>query len=49
MAVFRQDDRVNHDAYGIGRVVNVEPHAVTVDFGDRTVRVVSPFARMAPL
>lgn len=40
------DDRVSHDTYGLGRVISVEPHAVTVDFGSQKVRVTSPYARM---
>lgn len=42
-------DMVSHDAFGMGRVVNVESAAVTVDFGDRTARVCSPYAQMAKL
>jgi hypothetical protein len=42
-------DLVSHDAYGMGRVVHVETAAVTVDFGDRTVRIPSPFHKMALL
>jgi hypothetical protein len=46
---FDVDDMVSHDSYGLGRVVNVEAHAVTVNFGDRTVRITSPFAQMGKL
>lgn len=46
---FERGDLVSHDAYGMGRVVGVEAHAVTVDFGTRTVRVTSPFHKMALL
>lgn len=49
IAQYALADRVNHDAYGVGRVVGVEPHAVTVDFGTQKVRIVSPFHRLAPL
>jgi hypothetical protein len=42
-------DLVNHDSYGMGRVVQVEEAAVTVDFGSQTVRIRSPFAKMAKL
>jgi hypothetical protein len=42
-------DLVSHDAYGMGRVVNVESAAVTVDFGSRTARICSPFEQMAKL
>ena len=46
---FAVDDRVSHDAYGLGRVVSVESAAVTVDFGSQTVRIVSPFNKMTKL
>lgn len=42
-------DLVSHDVHGMGKVVAVEAHAVTVDFGARTLRVTSPFARMEKL
>jgi hypothetical protein len=44
--VFAVDDRVSHDSYGMGRVVNVEAGAVTVDFGSQTVRIVSPYSKL---
>lgn len=40
------DDRVSHDTYGLGRVIGVDPYAVTVDFGAQHVRVASPFRKM---
>ena len=40
---FALHDRVSHQTYGLGRVVNEESAAVTVDFGDATHRIVSPF------
>jgi predicted 2-oxoglutarate/Fe(II)-dependent dioxygenase YbiX len=43
------DDLVSHDAYGMGRVVQVEAAAVTVDFRSQTVRITSPFHKMARL
>jgi hypothetical protein len=43
------DDMVSHDAYGMGRVINLEAAAVTVDFRTHTVRIVSPYHRMAKL
>jgi hypothetical protein len=46
---FAVDDMVSHDAYGMGRVIQAEAAAVTVDFGSRTVRVVSPFSKMTRL
>jgi hypothetical protein len=44
---FAVDDLVSHDSYGMGRVVQVEVTAVTVDFRTQTVRVPSPFRKMA--
>lgn len=47
---FAVRDQVNHDKYGLGRVILVEEDdAVVVDFGSCTVRICSPFARMAKL
>ena len=43
------DDDVCHDLYGLGKVVSVEAHAVTVNFRDRTVRITSPFAKLEKL
>jgi hypothetical protein len=43
------DDLVSHDAYGMGRVIQVEAAAVTVDFRSQTVRVTSPYRKMAKL
>ena len=42
-------DLVSHDAYGLGRVIQVEAAAVTVDFRSHTVRITSPFRKMARL
>jgi hypothetical protein len=46
---FSVDDRVCHDEFGLGRVVNAEAGAVTVDFGDKTLRIVSPFNKLEHL
>ena len=46
---FECGDLVSHDSYGMGRVVDAEPAAVTVDFGARRVRITSPFAKMSKL
>jgi hypothetical protein len=46
---FAMDDRVTHDEFGLGRVVGAEEAAVTVDFGGRTVRIVSPFRKLTHL
>jgi hypothetical protein len=43
------DDRVCHDAYGLGRVVGVDGGGATVDFSDRTVRIATPFRKMTKL
>ena len=43
------NDLVSHDSYGMGRVINVEAAAVTVDFRSHTVRIASPFHKMARL
>lgn len=42
-------DRVSHDAHGLGVVISVDPHGVSVDFGGAAVRVPSPFVRMEKL
>jgi predicted 2-oxoglutarate/Fe(II)-dependent dioxygenase YbiX len=46
---FEVGDLVSHDSYGMGRVVNVEVAAVSVDFRSQTVRVTSPFRKMSRL
>lgn len=46
---FECGDLVTHDSYGMGRVVGVEAHAVTVDFGTQTVRLTSPFHKLSVL
>ena len=43
------NDLVSHDSYGMGRVIQVEAAAVTVDFRSQTVRITSPFHKMARL
>ena len=43
------DDLVSHDSYGMGRVIQVEEAAVTVDFRSQKVRITSPFHKMARL
>jgi hypothetical protein len=42
-------DRVTHDKYGLGRVVQAEDEAVTVDFGLHQLRIVSPFHKLTKL
>jgi hypothetical protein len=46
---FEVDDMVSHDSYGMGRVIQVEAAAVTVDFRSETRRITSPFAKMSKL
>ena len=46
---FEVDNRVSHDSYGVGRVIVTEAGAVTVDFGSKTVRIVSPFRKLEHL
>jgi len=47
--VFVVDERVSHDSHGLGRVVSVDAGGVTVDYGDQTLRVPSPFAHLHKL
>jgi hypothetical protein len=46
---FECGDLVNHDSYGVGRVIGVEASAVTVDFRTQTARITSPFHKLAGL
>ena len=46
---FALNDLVSHDSYGMGRVVHVDAAAVAVDFGTQTVRIPSPFHKLAKL
>ena len=46
---FECGDLVNHDSYGLGRVIGADADAVTVDFRTRKVRITSPFHKMALL
>lgn len=43
------NDLVSHDVYGMGRVIQLEAAAVTVDFRSQTVRIPSPYLKMARL
>ncbi|MEU9074607.1 hypothetical protein ACFYUY_09985 [Kitasatospora sp. NPDC004745] len=46
---FAVGDRVTHDRYGLGRVIEVEDGAsaaVLVDFGSRQERITPPYAAM---
>lgn len=44
--VFEVDDRVTHDLHGLGRVIAIDSHAVTVDFGSQTLRIAHPYAKL---
>ena len=46
---FELHDRVSHQSYGLGRVVGEESAAVTVDFGNCTLRLASPFHKLEKL
>jgi hypothetical protein len=46
---YEVDDLVQHDSYGMGRVVGVEAAAVTVDFRPQMIRIKSPFHKMTRL
>jgi hypothetical protein len=47
---FAVRDQVNHDTYGLGRVIGVEADtALLVDFGSCRVRIVTPCAKLAKL
>lgn len=47
--VFAVDDLVTHDSYGMGRVIQLEAAAVTVDFTSQKVRITSPFRKLTRL
>jgi transcription elongation factor GreA-like protein len=43
-------DQVNHDTYGLGRVIRVEADtALAVDFGSCRVRLAMPCAKLIKL
>ncbi|MDQ4084254.1 MAG: hypothetical protein M3165_00400 [Actinomycetota bacterium] len=47
---FAVRDRVSHDKYGLGRVVEVQDEtAVIVEFGSERVRIMSPFSKLTKL
>ncbi|MXG91221.1 hypothetical protein [Nocardioides flavescens] len=45
--VFEVGDLVSHDSYRMGRVIQVEESAVSVDFRPQRIRVMSPFRKMS--
>ena len=46
---YELNDLVSHDSYGMGRVIQTETGAVTVDFRAQIVRIKSPYLKMAKL
>ncbi len=46
---YDRGDLVSHDIHGLGSVVAADAHGVTVNFGARTLRVTSPYAKMEKL
>jgi predicted 2-oxoglutarate/Fe(II)-dependent dioxygenase YbiX len=46
---YDRGDLVSHDTHGVGSVVAADAHGVTVNFRARTLRVMSPFAKMEKL
>ena len=42
-------DRVTHDKYGLGTVLDTAEHTVTVDFGSERIRLASPYAKLSRL
>ena len=46
---YELNDLVSHDSYGMGRVIQKEAAAVTVDFRSQIVRIKSPYPKMAKL
>jgi hypothetical protein len=49
VATYAVGEKVCHDLYGLGKVVGVDSHAVTVDFGDKAVRIKPPYAKLEHL
>jgi len=48
--VFAPQDRVSHDQFGLGRVIDVEGDIAVLGLcGDRRVRVTSPFTKLCKL
>jgi hypothetical protein len=49
--VYEVDDRVTHDAAGLGRVVAVEDGnvAIVVQFGPQRLRIQTPFSKLTKL
>jgi len=46
---YASGELVTHDKYGLGRVLEVEHHAVVIDFGPHKMRITEPYARLFKL
>lgn len=46
---FSPGELVTHDKYGLGRVLEVQQHAIIVDFGPQKLRLAEPYARLFKL
>ncbi len=47
---FDLGNQVNHDKYGLGRVIGIEEDvAVLVDFGTQQQRIMAPYAKLFKL
>lgn len=46
---FHVGDRVTHDKYGLGRVLDTAEHTVTVAFGSERIRLASPYGKLTRL
>lgn len=49
VVVFERDDRVTHERYGLGTVVDVEAGAVLVDFRSSMRRITTPCVKLLRL
>ncbi len=47
--VFEVGDRVSHDKYGLGRVLDAGQQTVTVEFGSERIRMAPPYSRLTRL
>lgn len=47
---FAAEDRVTHDKYGLGRILEVQDgHSVLVDFGTQKIKVLAPYTKLFKL
>lgn len=42
-------DRVSHDKYGLGTVLDTAEHTITVEFGRERIRLASPYTKVTRL